>query len=224
MPVYIIKAPNGQDVEMTSDKPPTDAQKAAIFREAGLEMAAPPKADAPEGQGDSGALAMRAAAGAAPTMTRVLEEVATNPSLVRGSKAGGEIVGGVTGLIKGGPMGAAVGMAGGEKAGGVLAAAAQRVASPVATLLAKAAPYAQALSTASGAQGALDLAQMAEPNRKDIGTFGVTVGDPKDPNHPALLNLIATKIGDAVKFLMDKGMSQGEAVRTVLNLKAKGAK
>ncbi len=36
MPVYIIKAPNGQDVEMTADKPPTEEQKTAVFREAGL--------------------------------------------------------------------------------------------------------------------------------------------------------------------------------------------
>ncbi len=55
------------------------------------------------------------------------------------------------------------------------------------------APYGQTLSTLGIVQGALDLHQMAEPNRKDIGFMGIGTGTP-DPEHPALLNMIVSKL------------------------------
>lgn len=222
MPVYIIRAPNGQDVEMTSDKPPTDDQKSAIFKEAGLEARSENPQSKPAMPGDGGALTMKAAASAVPLAGRVAEEVATNPNLPRTVATIGRGVGAVEGAMKSGPLAIGPGAWAGGKAGWFTGKAVQGAAGPVSRAIEAVAPYAQALSTASGAQGALDLAQMAEPNRKDIGMLGIGIGDPGDPEHPALLNLIATKIGEAVKSLVAKGMSEKEAVRTVLNLKAKG--
>ncbi len=88
----------------------------------------------------------------------------------------------------------------------------QDLARPIATSLEKAAPLAQKLSAASGAQGALDLAQIAEPNRKDIGTLGVTLGDEHDPQHPALVNLLLSKASEGVSKLVDQGMSAESAL------------
>lgn len=56
----------------------------------------------------------------------------------------------------------------------------QGVARPVAAALEKAAPIAEAVAKVGGVQGALDLAQMAEPNRKDIGFLGLGFTKPED--------------------------------------------
>lgn len=79
------------------------------------------------------------------------------------------------------------------KGGYWLTKGAQGAAEPVGRILGKMAPYAQTLSTLGGAAGVGDLAQMAEPNRKDIGFLGVGGGTP-DPEHPALLNLIMQRL------------------------------
>lgn len=170
---------------------------------------------------DSGAVAMSGAAHVVPVAGRIAEEAATNPGVPRGMAAVGRAVGAVEGAMKSGPLAIGPGAWAGGKAGWFTGKVLQGAAAPAARALDAVKPYVQALSTASGAQGALDLAQMAEPNRKDIGVFGVGMGDPGDTEHPALLNLIATKIGDAVKSLVAKGMSEKEAVMTVLNVKAK---
>jgi hypothetical protein len=82
---------------------------------------------------------------------------------------------------------------------------AQPAARGVATVLDAVAPYAQTLSTLSGAQGLLDLAQTAEPNRQDIGTLGVSVGQPRSDAektaHPALLNMLASKVRIRTRWL-----------------------
>lgn len=172
----------------------------------------------------SGALALATTGKAVAPTAQALAEFGTNPGVAKTAATAGRVVGGLTSLPAGlsGFGSVQKGAYAGGKAGYFTGKMAQDMARPVSTALEKLAPYAQALSTASGAQGALDLAQMAEPDRKDIGFLGVGSGDPGDPNHPALLNLIATKIGEAVKSLVSKGMSEKEAVRTVLNLKAKG--
>lgn len=74
------------------------------------------------------------------------------------------------------------------KGGYFLGQGAQGVAAPVGRIMAKAAPYAQALSTLGGAQGVGDLAQMAEPNRKDIGFLGVGPSVDVPGAEPPLLN------------------------------------
>ncbi len=90
------------------------------------------------------------------------------------------------------------------------AAAVAPVATPVAKAISAAAPYVKAISMASGAQGVLDLAQLAEPKRKDIGFFGVGSGTP-DPQHPALLNALFSKIADVVTSLKNEGIPHAEA-------------
>jgi hypothetical protein len=81
------------------------------------------------------------------------------------------------------------------------------------------APYAQTLSTLSGAQGVLDLAQVSEPNRQDIGTIGVSIGQPRSDAektaHPALLNMLASKVQDGIAALMHYGLSREDAVKAI---------
>ncbi len=177
------------------------------------------------------AIGMAATKSAAPSVGRAVTELATSPSVPRTAAKIGRVVGGVAPIIggaaAGGSMGAAAasgsaakGSWAGGKAGWFTGKMLQDMANPVARAAAAAAPYAQALGTASGAAGIGDLAQMAEPNRQDIGILGIGTGTP-DPNHPALLNLLAMKLKDAVKVLMDKGLSRGDATRTIMNAKVK---
>lgn len=89
------------------------------------------------------------------------------------------------------------------KGGYYLGQAAQQIAKPIASAAQAATPYAQGLTSLSGAQGFNELAQMLEPNRQDIGFLGVG-GHPdmvggqswQDYNqaHPALINELAAKI------------------------------
>lgn len=140
------------------------------------------KTEQPES--DSGAVVMRGAAAVAPAIERGVVNFATSPNVPKMAAKAGRIIGGaapvIGGAVKMGPAGAAIGAAGaaqgawaGGKAGWFTGKLAQNLLMPVARAAEVLAPYAQALSTLSGAQGVLDLAQMAEPNRKDIGFFGV---------------------------------------------------
>ena len=99
--------------------------------------------------------------------------------------------------MKGGPLGAAGGAWAGGKAGWFTGRLAQRLAAPVASAYDAVSPYLPALAPFGAAQGVNDLAQMAEPHRRDIGVFGVAADqnpDPIDPAHPPLLNDLATKV------------------------------
>lgn len=80
------------------------------------------------------------------------------------------------------------------KGGYFLGKAAQSVASPVAKGLATISPYAQAASTLGGAQGIGDLAQMAEPNRRDIGTFGIGPSVDVPGAEPPVINALIEKL------------------------------
>ncbi len=188
---------------------------------------------------DSGALTMAGTAAAVSPAARLLAEFGTSPTaaktlanVARGATtlaaAGHGVMSGSPSEVIAAPM---EGWAAGKGAY-FLGKGMQSVARPVATALDNVAPYAKGIvRTAAGAQGVLDLAQMAEPNRKDIGFLGigphvnVTEGPQVEPKYSAMqagANAIASKIMDAVKALVDKGMSEKEAVRTLLNLKAKG--
>lgn len=134
--------------------------------------------------------------------TSLVTDMATNPAFPKATATAGRIIGGLAPVIGGGSKyglgGAAMGLAGsaqgswaGGKTGYFTGKMLQSMAMPVAKGMNAMAPYVGPLTVASGAS---DLAQMAEPTRKDIGTFGVTLGDTHDPEHPALLNLIAQKI------------------------------
>lgn len=215
MPTYSITAPNGRTLDVTGDRMPTESELKDIFAKAGVETQ--------PAQSDSGALGTAAAGASVAPAATLAAEVATNPGVPRTVAAVGRVSGAVEGALKGGPLAIGPGSWAGGKAGWFTGKAAQSAAAPVANLLDAARPYAQALSTASGAQGALDLAQMADPTRKDIGTLGVTLGDAHDPTHPALLNAIAMKATDGIKYLIAQGMSLGEASRAYWNAKAKAA-
>ncbi len=159
-----------------------------------------------------GALPLAAASGAVPVAGRIAEEAATNPAVPRGMAAMGRGIGAVEGALKGGPLAIGPGAWAGGKGGWFSGKFLQSAAAPVSNMIEKAAPYAQALGTLSGAQGVNDLAQMAEPNRKDIGFLGMGTGDPGDPAHPALMNMLLGKAREGVAKLVDKGMSTEDAL------------
>jgi hypothetical protein len=60
---------------------------------------------------------------------------------------------------------------------------------------------------------------VAEPTRQDIGTLGVTVGQPRPDAektaHPALLNMLASKVQDGITALMHYGLSREDAVKAI---------
>lgn len=151
------------------------------------EAVAPPIAEPQPDPGTSGALTGTAVASGVPMLGRVAEEVATNPNVPRyasnvlrvATPIAATAVGGATY----GPAGAGAGLYGAVKAdyrtgrvgwnAGKLTQKA--VAGPVARAVEAAAPYLKVLGTLSGAQAVLDLAQMADPKRTDIGVLGVGV-------------------------------------------------
>ncbi len=178
------------------------------------------------------ALAAQGVAQAVPVAATGAMQLATSPAVPRAVASIGRAMGGAAPIVASpaNPMSylaASGGAWSGGKAGYFTGKLAQNLAAPAAKVLDAVAPYAQALSTASGAQGALDLAQMAEPDRKDIGTLGVTVGPPRTDEekaaHPALINLAVEKVSDAINRLMSLGLPRGEAVRQVMNAKVKGS-
>lgn len=185
-------------------------------------------------QPSSGALRMAAAAKVVPAATRVVEELATNPAVPRVAAKVGKVVGAVApavvGGAEGGPIGALAGVAAaskgawaGGKTGWFTGKLAQEVAGPVASILGKVAPYVQTLSTVSGIQGGLDLAQMAEPKRQDLGFLGVGKSINVIGAHPALVNLLVSKVTDAVNALMSHGLSKDDAIAAVKSTARTGA-
>lgn len=188
-----------------------------------------------EPQSDSGALGMRAIGAAIAPAANAAEEFATSPTAaLTGSKIG-RVIGGVAPIIGGaaeaGPVGALAGVAAaskgswaGGKTGWFTAKMLQNLAAPVANALNTLKPYAQAINTVSGAQGVLDLAQMADQTRKDIGTLGVSIENPRTQAekdaHPALLNAVASKISDLASSLKNNGVPAAEA--TALKLISDG--
>ncbi len=156
-------------------------------------------------------------------------ELATNPNVPKVGAAIGRVVGAVAPIVGGaaeGPMGALLGVSQaakgswlGGRTGWFSGKLAQSVAAPVANVLESVAPYAQSLAHLGGAQSLLDLAQVAEPNRQDIGTLGVSVGTPRSDAektaHPALLNMLAGKVQEGIQALMHYGLSREDAVKAI---------
>lgn len=176
----------------------------------GNPVAAPPAMQAPP-PSDAVGLGLTAAVKSLPGLTTLAEQVATNPAVPRMAATTGRVLGAVmppvAGAYESGPIGALLGvgaMAGGSWAGGrtgwFTGKMLQNVAAPVANALAAVEPYAPALTKLSGAQSALDLAQMADPARRDIGVLGIGLNDPHDPAHPALLNLIGRNVRELLSF------------------------
>ncbi len=172
-----------------------------------------------ESAGDSGAIVMRGAASALPAIARGTAKFATNPNVPRIGATIGRVVGAmapaVVGGVEGGPVGALAGVAAasegawaGGKTGWFTAKLAQELGVPIAKVADVVNRYAPALSTLSGAQGALDLAQMAEPKRRDIGVLGVGPTDTTASDRAAVMR-------SQIHGLMAQGLSAGEATRKV---------
>lgn len=179
--------------------------------------------------GSNTALEMAAAAKGIPNAARGAMEAATNPNVPKVAAAIGRATGGVAPIIggasAGGPVGALAGVGAtakgawaGGKAGYYTGKIAQGVASPVAGALERLAPYAQTLSTLSGAQGVLDMAQMAEPERRDIGVLGVGPSA-SSGSIPMAPELVQMKPEDAVKSLTDAGWPEARAKSYVMQMR-----
>lgn len=145
----------------------------------------PPANDsAPSTQETKGGLTMAAISKLTPAAAWEAMRFGTSPTVPKTAAQVGRIVGGLAPVVGGGAAagvpGAAIGLAGASKgawAGGrtgwFSGKLAQDMARPVASLLDKAAPIAKAVGKVGGVQGALDLAQIVEPERKDIGFLGL---------------------------------------------------
>lgn len=179
--------------------------------------------------GSSAALGMAAAGKAVPMAAQGAMELATSPAVPRVAAAVGRVAGGIAPIVggasAGGPVGALAGVGAaakgswaGGKAGYFTGKLAQQVASPVARGLEAVAPYAQALSSLGGIQGGLDLAQMAEPERRDIGLMGVgpAVRAGQIPMTP---ELVAMPVEKAVQALTDAGWPEARAKSYVTQMR-----
>lgn len=148
----------------------------------GLVPAQTPKPD------DASGLMARMGAGALPKIASATADFATSPTAPKFGASIGRVIGGVApivgGAMKGGAGGAALGTAGaahgawaGGKTGWFTTKLLQNMATPVAKAMDKAAPFSQALGTASGALGVGDLASIAEPNRADTTILGKSMSN-----------------------------------------------
>lgn len=175
-------------------------------------------------QSSKGGLVLAGIKAGAPKATEAMAELATSPKVAATAAKIGRVIGGVAPVVGGGatagPAGAAIGMAGaahgawtGGKTGWFTGKLAQNLAAPVASAMESAAPYVQTLGTMSGLQGGLDLAQMADPTRTDIGFLGMGKTPDVPGQQPAMLNAIVT-------YLMKQGMSKVQALETLLAAKS----
>ncbi len=121
------------------------------------------------------------------------ERFGTNPNAAKLASTGANALTTVGGVLKGALSGNATEVLAAPTAGWAagkgaywLTKGAQAAARPVASGMDAAKPFTKAaLHELAGIQGFLDLAQMAEPNRKDIGTLGVGKTQPNDPEAAA---------------------------------------
>lgn len=152
-------------------------------------------------QSDSGGLALAAVGNGIPAAARAATAFAESPTaaktigaVARGATTVGAIVHGIATANPAQVLAASnEGWAAG-KGGYFLGKGMQSVAAPVGKLLGKAAPYAQSLSTLGGASGVGDLAQMAEPQRKDIGFLGVGPSQNVPGAEPPWLNAVLGRL------------------------------
>lgn len=209
---------------------PLDDALAAVTQPPSLDDALAMVQVPTSAQSSKGGLVLATARAAAPVVTRGVQELATNPNVPKVAASIGRVAGGLApvaaGLAEGGVTAPLAGMAAaakgawiGGKTGWFTGKLAQNMAAPIAKAIEAVTPYLATVSTLAGAQSALDLAQMADPTRKDIGFLGIGGSTESDPTHPALLNLLGMKFNAAVKSLVAKGMPTKEAVGAVRTLR-----
>ncbi len=140
-----------------------------------------------------------------PAAANAVEDFATSPTA---AQAGGALARGLTtageigrGIFTGSPAdilaAPRVGWAAG-KGGYWLTKGAQSIARPIAGTLQMVAPYGPAVSAVGGAANVGQLAQMAEPNRRDIGFLGAGPSVNVPGAEPPVLNSLAAKLRDAI--------------------------
>lgn len=187
MPKHTYTVKVGEDTyDVSSERELTDAQ---AYQYALSQAGPAPVADTP---GSKGGLVLAGVKAAAPKATELAADFATSPKVAATAAKIGRVIGGAAPIVGGaataGPAGAAIGMAGaahgawtGGKTGWFTGKLAQNMAAPIASAMDSAAPYIQTLGTMSGIQSGLDLAQMAEPDRQDIGFLGIGGSATPDP-------------------------------------------
>lgn len=161
------------------------------------------------------ALAMQAASKVPAAAGDALMNVATSPTFAKNAGraanaavTAGELVHGLaTGNMNQVLASPIAGWSAG-KGGYWLGRGAQAIAAPVAKVATAVVPYAQAASTLSGAQGVNDLAQMAEPNRSDIGTLGVGSSNTVAAQQASVMRA-------QIQALVNQGMPINEALQRV---------
>lgn len=187
MPKYLVEMQDGRKFQVEADSAPTEEE--VLSHLAGQEHSQP---------GTNSSLGLAAVRPAANLAT----EIATNPALPKAAASLGRITGAVApaiaGGIEGGPVGAAAGLMAaakgswlGGKTGYFTGKLIQNAAMPVAKGLTAVAPAANMLS---GAAGVGDLAQMAEPNRKDIGFLGLGPSVNVTGAEPPLINGLLARL------------------------------
>lgn len=147
-------------------------------------------------QSDSGAIGTAAVGSGIPAAARGLMAFGTSPTAAKTGGVIGRVVGAVAPMIQGAFHGPMAGVTGaleapitswaGGKTGYFGTKMLQDVARPTSGALEKLAPLGRILTRASGAQGLGDLAQMAEPNRRDIGFLGMGASQPEPEPAPAM--------------------------------------
>lgn len=187
----VIVAPDGSEHEFPAGMDPKRA--AAIVR-----------AQFPEGNrtlSDAQNTGGAAMAGV-PAAANIAARVATSPTLPQTAATIGRVTGAIAPMVAGGyeyglpgfmsgAVGAAKGSWAGGKTGYFTGKLIQKAALPVAKGLEAIAPAASALS---GASGVGDLAQMAEPNRKDIGFLGLGPSVNVPGAEPPLINGLLARL------------------------------
>lgn len=162
-------------------------------------------------------LALTAASQVIPAAANIATRIATSPTLPQTTATIGRIIGGISPIVGGavtggtasGPLaamgGAGLGVAGaakgsymGGRTGYFTGKLLQRAAPPIANVLEKAVPAAQMFGRMVSPQNMLDLAQVAEPNRRDIGFLGMGHSVDVPGAEPPVLNALAAKLRDAI--------------------------
>lgn len=176
---------------VSTGKPPVDTPS--------LSLAEPSQPSTSTG------LSLAGVRAAAPVVTDAVTNFATSPAVPRIAAATGRVLGGVAPIVGGaeaaglpgallGVGASAKGVWAGGKTGWFTGKLAQSVAMMGAKAMNAALPYLKVLSTVSGAQGLLDLAQMAEPGRTDVGFMGVGKSPDKLTLDEALTSMKAANL------------------------------
>ena len=162
-----------------------------------------------------------------PYLERGLMDFATNPNA---AKVASGVAKGMNylalptaGAVSGGPVGATTGMLAAAKTAWPVGKAAYRstqfmqgLAAPLTQFVEAISPYVQKLNPAIGAQGMLDLAQMVEPAREDIGVLGIGK-TPSQPSNQASRQKQQQDDIRRLRTLVARGTTPQEAARIWAN-------